>query len=328
MRCFALAEVIKNLNFDVCFISKRLEENIYDFISKKGYKIYYISNNNNHNNLIQNDVLDTKKIIKESKEKAAWVLVDHYDLDMEWESEIRKHVEKIIVIDDLANRKHNCDLLLDQNLYDNMYERYSNLVPTNCKILVGPKYALLRSKFLQVRENVKCRKTLENILISFGGSDPTNETSKVLTGIKKLHMKNTKISAVVRSTNQHMDEIKKLCSSINNCTLYCDVDNMEQLMISSDLAIGAGGTTTWERCCLGLPSIVSIIADNQTEQIKTMAEKKCVINLGDCKNLTPYDYEECVKQINSNMLMNMSSNCLEIVDGKGCFRVSEIMHSL
>ena len=228
----------------------------------------------------------------------------------------------------MANRKHNCDLLLDQNLYDSMYDRYSNLVPANCKILVGPKYALLRSEFLRVKENAKCRKTLENILISFGGSDPTNETSKVLTAIKKLQVKNIKIRVVVRSRNQHMNEIKKLCSSINNCTLYCDTDNMEKLMISSDLAIGAGGTTTWERCCLGLPSIVSIIADNQTEQIKTMAEKKCVINLGDCKNLTPYDYEECIKQIDSNMLMNMSSNCLEIVDGKGCFRVSEIMHSL
>ena len=203
MRCYALAEILKNMDFDIYFISRKLKGNICDFIIKKGFKVYYLtpkkqnkfSKYNNKN--LTNDALETTKIIARCNDKPSWLLVDHHDLDIRWESTLRKFVNKIIVIDDLANRKHDCDLLLDQNLYEHMNKRYTGLVQKNCKKLLGPKYALLRSEFSKLRRTITKRKKLQNVLVSFGGSDPRNETAKVLQALKILNRKNFTVDVVV-----------------------------------------------------------------------------------------------------------------------------------
>lgn len=339
MRCYALAEILKKMDFDVYFISRKLKGNICDFIAKKGYKVYYLPTKNqnkkqnkfskdSNKKTIKKDALETTKILTNHNDKSLWLLVDHYDLDIRWESVLRKFVKKIIVVDDLANRKHDCDLLLDQNLYGHMNKRYTELVPKNCKKLLGPKYTLLRSEFSKLRSTITKRKKLQNILVSFGGSDPRNETTKVLQAIKILNRKNFTIDVVVGNVNPHKEKIKKLCSSIPNTTFYSNIDNIGVLMSKAHLAIGAGGSTTWERCCLGLPSIVSIISNDQAEVIKLLAKKNCVINLGNFQNLTSHDYVEAIKRMNNKIIAKMSSNCMKIVDGLGCFRVAEIINSL
>jgi UDP-2,4-diacetamido-2,4,6-trideoxy-beta-L-altropyranose hydrolase len=340
MRCFALAEVIKDMDFQVRFISKELKGNICDFIVENGYAVYRIPDNdknkkqnqflkNNSEKNIENDAFQTMEIITKNNNKPAWLLVDHYDLDIHWESIIRKHVEKIIVVDDLANRKHDCDLLLDQNLYDQIDSRYTSLVPKNCKKLLGPKYALLRPEFYELRKTlIKPRKSLRNILISFGGSDPSNETTKALQAIKILNMKDLNVDVVIWNINPHKEKIKQICTTMPNTKFYSNVDNIGELMSKADLAIGAGGTTTWERCCLGLPSIVSTVSRNQNELTKTIAKKNCVVNLGNCEGLTPVDYSNAIKNMNDKIICNMSSDCMKIVDGNGCYRVAEIIYSL
>lgn len=339
MRCFALAEVLKNVGFKVCFISKKLRGNICDFIVGKGYRVYYLPTKNynkkqnqfskdDNNKIIENDALETTKILTNYIDKPSWLLVDHYDLDIRWESILRKFVKKIIVVDDLANRKHDCDLLLDQNLYEQMDKRYTGLVPKNCKKLLGPKYALLRSEFSELRKTITKRRKLQSILISFGGSDPKNETAKALQAIKILNMKDLTVDVVVWNINPHKEEIKHLCSSIPNTTFYSNIDNIGELMSKADLAIGTGGITTWERCCLGLPSIVSIASNNQAEMIELLDRKNCVVNLGNSENLTPNDYFNAIKSMNGKMIANMSSKCMKVVDGHGCFRVAKIINSL
>ena len=113
-----------------------------------------------------------------------------------------------------------------------------------------------------------------------------------------------------------------------NTTFYVNIDNIGELMSKAHLAIGAGGSTTWERCCLGLPSIVSIISSDQAEMIKLLAKKNCVINLGNSQNLASNDYVKAIKRMNNKIIAKMSSNCMKIVDGLGCFRVAEIINSL
>ena len=341
MRCFALAEILKDMDFEVNFISKKLNGNICDFIIKNGYKVHSIPSNNQNEKtnkfstndikkkIVENDALETMKIIIKNNDKSPWILVDHRDLDIQWETILRECVERIIVIDDLANKKHDCDLLIDQNLYEQMNKRYINLVSKNCKKLLGPKYALLRPEFYELRNNlIKNKNQLRNILISFGSSDPSNETCKVLEAIKILNIKNLKVDVVVSSINQHKEKIKDICSSIPNATFHCDVDKIGGLMYKADLAIGAGGSTTWERCCLGLPSIVSILSDDQQECTETMGEKGYIINLGWAKNLTAKDYVEKIKNINISKLQTISKLGLEIVDGKGCLRVANAIKLL
>tara|TARA_Y100000996_G_scaffold222605_1_gene175194 strand:- start:229 stop:1284 length:1056 start_codon:yes stop_codon:yes gene_type:complete len=329
MRCLSLAETLIKNDFEIHFISKKLNEKIHDLIVKKGYKIHTISENTDTQNILEDDAIETKKIIMSYNDLSSWLLVDHRNLDIQWEKILRKYVQKIIVIDDLANKKHDCDILIDQNLYEKINERYQNLVPKDCKKLLGPKYALLRSEFSDIRKkSIKSRIKLENILISFGGTDPSNETHKVLEALKILNLENIQIDVVTTSLNPFKDDIRQLCSSMTNANFHCDVDKIGVLMKTSDLAIGAGGSTTWERCCLGLPSLVSVISDDQLECTEIMDKNGYVIYLGLAENLTVNDYIEKIKNFNIEHLQKISELNLTLVDGQGCQRILNEMKLL
>lgn len=329
MRCLSLAETLIKNDFEIHFISKKLNEKIHDLIIKKGYKIHTISENTDTQNILEDDAIETKKIIMSYNDLSSWLLVDHRNLDIQWEKILRKYVQKIIVIDDLANKKHDCDILIDQNLYEKINERYQNLVPKDCKKLLGPKYALLRSEFSDIRKkSIKSRIKLENILISFGGTDPSNETHKVLEALKILNLENIQIDVVTTSLNPFKDDIRQLCSSMTNANFHCDVDKIGVLMKTSDLAIGAGGSTTWERCCLGLPSLVSVISDDQLECTEIMDKNGYVIYLGLAENLTVNDYIEKIKNFNIEHLQKISELNLTLVDGQGCQRILNEMKLL
>src|SRR5690606_26558309 len=133
-----------------------------------------------------------------------------YSIDIQWELKLRTYVNRIMVIDDLANRRHDCDLLLDQNLYENMEQRYMGLVPETCKLLLGPRYALLRPEFREARKKLRPRDgTVRRILIFFGGTDPTNETLKAIEAVRLLNCSDIEVDVVVGAKNPHRDLIKK-----------------------------------------------------------------------------------------------------------------------
>jgi UDP-2,4-diacetamido-2,4,6-trideoxy-beta-L-altropyranose hydrolase len=332
MRCLSLAQTLKKMNFEICFISKKERGNISKLFEDKGFTVYYIQNNyskSKKNDIIKNDVNQTVKIIAKHKAKSSWMIVDHYDLDFKWEKRLRKFVDKIIVIDDLV-RKHDCDLLLDQNYNKNLKTRYDKLVPRKCIKLLGPKYALLRDEFPILRKNVKPRKNFKRILISFGGSDPTNETGKVLSAIKilKTNKQFLEVNVVIGKSDKNKHKIKQLCNSIPNAKLYESVYNIGKLMCKADLAVGAGGSSTLERLCLGLPSIVSIIATNQEESTMALGKKGYIINLGSAKNLTIKKYVEIFENLDIKKLQSISRNSLNVVDGKGGMRVAKTIMRL
>jgi UDP-2,4-diacetamido-2,4,6-trideoxy-beta-L-altropyranose hydrolase len=292
MRCLTLATELRKKGANVFFICAGLEGNLVSFIKNKGFQAYLVPFNRE---LLDNDPFydtslnlawkidaeQTLAILGKQKDELDWLIVDHYKLDVQWEREFRSHVNKIMVIDDLADRFHDCDLLLDQNLYHDMDKRYGDLVPNQCQKLLGPQYALLRSEFWEARnQRVDRDGTIHRILIFFGGTDPTNETCKALEAICLLNRKDISVDVVVGASNPQKEEIDKRCSNIPNVTYYCQVENMAQLMVEADLAIGAGGSTTWERCCLGLPSITVIVAKNQHEMTLAFAEAGGTWNLG------------------------------------------------
>lgn len=331
MRCLTLAESLKKKFNGVFFISNNIQGNLSDYVEGMGYKVYQIRGHNHiegqiietvkYRRKIQNDVNQCKKIINSYKNSSNWLLVDHYGIDQRWESKIRNHVEKIIVIDDLANRKHDCDILIDQNFYRDMTERYNKLVPKNCVQILGSKYALLRKEFTITRKKLKRKNKLKRILVSFGGSDPTNETSKAMRGLNLLDSQ-YKMDVVIGNSNPNKNSIKRLCSKIPSTTFHYQVNNMSKIMANADLAIGGGGSMTWERCCMGLPTIVAILSENQYQLTKEVAKIGCVINLGKSDNLKPEDYAHTIKEINIITIQNMSKKCLRLVDGNGTKRVT------
>ena len=328
IRCLSLAQALKKMNFEICFISKKEKGSISKLFEDKGFIVYYIKNNyskSKKDNIIKNDANQTAKIITKHMAKSSWIIVDHYDLGFKWEKSIRKFVDKIIVIDDLA-RRHDSDLLLDQNYNRCLKTRYNKLIPKKCVKLLGPRYALLRNEFSNLRKNiVKPRKNFKNVLISFGGVDPTNETGKVLSAIKILKPKKQflEVNVVMGKSDKNKHKIKQLCSSIPNAKFYQNVYKIGKLICKADLGVGAGGSSTWERFCLGLPTIVSIVANHQKETTEALAKKNCLINAGLAKNLSVKKYVEIFENLDIKKLRSISKNSLKVVDGNGGIRVAK-----
>ncbi|HVX76410.1 MAG TPA: UDP-2,4-diacetamido-2,4,6-trideoxy-beta-L-altropyranose hydrolase [Bradyrhizobium sp.] len=257
-----------------------------------------------------------------------WLIVDHYALDAEWESVQRRYGVRILAIDDLADRPHDCDILLDQNLVLNMEARYRNRVSATCKQMLGPRYALLRPEFAEARKSTPDRSgDIHRILVCFGGSDPSNETAKALAAIKGVDIDSLAIDVVVGSGNPHADLISRLSSELPCAELHRGADNMAALMSRADLAIGAGGIMSWERCCLGLPTIAVDIAANQIGTLTALARAGAVVYLGSASSVTPRQIASAIQLAlnDSENIKAMGEAARLLVDGEGCGRVRAAM---
>jgi len=272
MRCLTLADELRNKGHDITFICRELPGNLISLIKDKGYVACQLNWQGDGNDFDwSKDVSETINVIETKNVAIDLLVVDHYQLDSRWESEIRHYTKKILVIDDLADRKHNCDFLLDQNYYANLAIRYDGLLSTKTIKLLGPQFSLLRPQFYQARKVLSERSgEINNILIFMGGGDSFNLTAVAIRAIQLIEKK-INLRVVIGATNPHYAEIEALCATLKNTKLYIQVESMAELMVWADLAIGAGGATTWERCYLGLPSITLVFAENQLETTVDLA---------------------------------------------------------
>ena len=302
MRCLTLAKQIKTqINAQIIFICRELKGNINYIVKKNGFEIlelplltskYDLSGYEKWLTITQEeDAEETKKILKNYNVDI--IIVDSYALDLKWETIIRPYVGRIMVIDDLANRKHDCDILLDQNYYRNMGIRYAELVPQTCHRLLGPQYLLLRDEFYIAKSNLIERTgKVNNILVSLGGIDYDNITYKILLMIADLVTNEINITVVVGLQNPNKKKIKQFCETNYNFKYLCQVNNMAELIAEADLAIGAGGTTTWERCFLELPSIIIILAENQRELTEQASKENIIYSYFDTNKLDGEKFQE------------------------------------
>lgn len=298
MRCLTLADELRSRGAKVTFVCRDWEGHLQKHIESKGYRCLllkrpsedYSEPNNEYAAWLgvnkRQDAAETLAVIHEhiATDRIDWCITDHYGIDVEWHGIVRQKAHKIMVIDDIANRHYDCDVLLDQNLYDNPEKRYQSRVPAHCRLLLGPEYALLRPEFREARERLGSRLVrngeIKRIMVFFGGSDPTNETAKAVKALQMLNRKDIESDIIVGIANPHREEIEQLCAQAPNLHFHCQVPNMADFMMNADLALGAGGSTTWERCCLGLPTLAVIIAENQAEMTETAARHGLQWNLG------------------------------------------------
>lgn len=260
-----------------------------------------------------------------------WLIADHYALDARWERMLRKRVPRILAIDDLADRDHDCDILLDQNLVLEMDRRYRGRLPPTCQLLLGPSYALLRPEFAEQRQSLTGRSgKVDRILVCYGGSDPGNETAKALSAIKSLSIPSLAVDVAIGLSNPHADSISALCREMPLAELHRGADNMAELMKRADLAIGAGGVMSWERCCLALPTIAVHIADNQTGALTALAGFSAVSYLGSASSVTVDQIAGTIRSMLDDPARTraMGAAARALVDGLGTSRVREEMRSL
>ena len=343
MRCLTLANALKEKNKQSYFICRQHRGHLIQLIEDNGYKVLTLpspskawspsSGNKSlpHAKWLGVDMLDDAKqtiklLKKENIEDIDYLIVDHYALDKYWENKLIPYTKNIMVIDDLADRQHNCELLLDQT-FGRRKEDYKNLVPENCIVLTGSQYALLRPEFAKWREYSLKRRVkpeFKKLLITMGGVDPDNYTGAILQELSRCKLpEDLIVTVVLGSTAPHLSNVKELAISLPlSINVKVGVDNMAEVMSNSDMAIGAAGATTWERCCLGLPSIIFVFAENQ---------KLIALNIGRQKIAILADSPSSLFQNLSDYLCEKnniySKNSANICDGIGTAKVLERLDS-
>lgn len=323
MRCLALADELKAAGCSVEFFGAILPGDLIDFTASKGYKVHPVDTSSDSEEQIL-------KILSEKKEIIDWMIFDHYGYDAKKETWFRKFAKKIMVIDDLANTKHDCDLLLDQN-YVKDKNRYDHLLPQGCTKLLGTQYALLRPEFSEKRKDIGIRNgNIRRLLVFLGGSDPDNVTGIVLDGVKLLSRADIFIDVVIGSSNPHRENIEKKVDALSNASLTVQASNMAEKMGAADLCIGAGGATSWERMCLGLPTMAIVIAENQRKITEELEADGLVINLGWHKGITPERIKENLETWigKPERIYEMSNKISAVVDGMGVRRVVDKMEEI
>lgn len=329
MRCLTLADRLRQMDVEVSFLCRDLAGNLSGLIADSGYGVKMLSGEKGRNGGIASaqdawSAMDWQSDMQESRQAlhdqggAHWLIVDHYALDWRWESQMRPYASRIMVIDDLANRGHDCDLLLDQNYYEQMEQRYAGLIPSGCRSLLGPGYVLFRPEFYEKRVSLRERTgDVQRVLLFFGGSDPTNETVKALKALRLVKRTDWEVDVVVGVSNPFRDEVKSLCSEMPNVSYYLQVSNMAELMARADLAIGAGGTATWERCLLALPTVTIVTADNQDETTRAMAQRGAIHYLGRAEEVSVESLAAAVREIVSSpmALKHMGLAAFAVLEG-------------
>jgi len=251
--------------------------------------------------------------------KPDWLIVDHYALDVRWEKALHPYCKRVMAIDDLADREHNCDLLLDQTFGRDLKD-YIARVPVSCKILCGAEYALLRPEFSQWREYSLERREnsqLKHLLINLGGVDKDNITTQILITLKQCALPSElKITVVMGRTAPWIKEVRQQAQDMPWTTeVVVGVNNMAELMARSDLAIGAAGSTSWERCCLGLPSIMVVLADNQNLIAKDLHNWGAAISIQ--QKEIEHNLPLILNQLSISQLKHMQCKALQVTEGLG-----------
>lgn len=342
MRCLTLADALQAAGAQCHFICREHPGNLIEQIRQRGFPVSVLPAATKA--LITNDLAieaqsnyaawlgadwgtdATQTKIGIGETAVDWLIVDHYALDARWEQALRPLCRKLMVIDDLANRPHDCDLLLDQNLGRGVGD-YSQFVPEGCTVLAGPHYALLRPEFAALRDETLRRRAtpqLKHLLITMGGVDQTDATGKVLEALQVCPVPAyLRITVVMGPHAPWLERVQLLAKLMPQPTeVKVNVNNMAQLMADSDLAIGAAGSTSWERCCLGLPSIIGVQAANQQLIANALelsgAAKAFSINEG----VKPI--RELIAKVFSDnrSLQKMSASASAIADGNGVGRVA------
>ncbi|WP_186580810.1 UDP-2,4-diacetamido-2,4,6-trideoxy-beta-L-altropyranose hydrolase [Aquibacillus kalidii] len=333
-RCVTLAEQLRNYKVKVLFICMNLEGNSINYIKNNGFEIRIIKSlNNNGMFLYYDDLMDIKetcKILTEYQNDNTCLIVDHYNIDISLELQVSPYINKILVIDDLANRKHCCDLLLDQTFNEDG-EKYKGLINDSCKKLLGLNYALVREQFRRYR---KKKFFLDNkkikIHVFFGGTDNNNFTFKYSDLILQ-NFDNTSIIAIVGAGFKFTEELISLEKKYSGRFYWKqNITNMAKTMASCDIAIGAPGSTTWERACIGLPAAYFSIVDNQVNILKKMELDHFCTYLGDARKTTEQEFTNKFSQFINNKKALKKYFMINTIylDGNGANRVAKSIEML
>ena len=338
MRCLVLADALSKAGWHARFVCRDVTGHQAERIRARGYDVALLaqaSSRTSDNQLAHSHWLpvsqqeDAQQTVAQlAGAGVTWIIVDHYALDAQWERLLQPHCKGLMALDDLADRHHCVDLLLDQNA-GRQASDYDGWLATETTRLIGPGYALLAPPFAEIRDDCLRRRhnrPLHRLLITMGGVDKDNATGRVLAEIARLDPPDLEhIDVVLGASAPHKASIEQQLSHFPiPHALHIDTPRMAELMCKADLAVGASGGTNWERCCLGLPTILCTLAENQTGSAAALAESGAAITTGD-PGADPWAqrFADAMTHIRTQgALKKMAGIAENICDGLGAARVS------
>ena len=345
MRCLTLADALSKRGAECTFICREHPGNLIEYIRSKGYRVYTLARGyeiEDHNEPgyaswlgvpQEEDAQVSAALVKELRPR--WVVVDHYALDKAWHRIVRPHAEALMAVDDLCDREHQVDLLLDQNL-GRTEAQYRSLVPSGCKVLAGTTYALLRPEFAEWRRRRSASagppSAAQRVLITMGGVDTSNATGAALDALSELHSApDLRITVVLGQTAPWLESVQAQAARLPwRVEVRTGVRNMAELMAEHELAVGAAGSTSWERCCLGLPTVMVVLAENQSYIAESLAAAgAAVIARLDSANEDRHSIRSQVQALlkHPDTLERIRRRAANLVDGEGAERVVNQMMS-
>ena len=332
MRCLTIADYLRDFGHEVEFCSRDCNANLNRRIIEKGFPLNIINVKNPKDSWLghsqQEDASEVLKLLE--KKDFDWLIVDHYCIDEIWESLVKQKAKAIWVLDDLVNRPHSCNLILDTTLARDPIEY--NKKDQSCKVYAGSRYAILRKPFLKLREKVFAKresfKKVNRVLINLGGTDPLNLTLNVVKTFSDSSYGPISFDIIANQKSKNYEELKSFCELKENLHVYGYVENIEEMIYKADLCIGAAGVSAYERASLGLPSILIQVADNQKDNITQFEHNK----LGECIRLNELDRlhellkEKFLKLSDKEHYQHVFKQCFKNVSPLGIFDVISHVH--
>lgn len=340
MRCLSLADALQRQGCECLFVCREHAGHLGNVIRQRNHEVRMLPSDKSYPSRIL-DVGDQPPHLAwlgaawetDADQTAAYaeaagaqlLIVDHYALDFRWESKVRPFFVRIMVIDDLADRSHDCDFLLDQNFLPSSKFRYANRVPHAARLLLGPRYALLRSEF-SLQENVRSdieQDSLPRLLIMFGGADRGRQTERLLRLLSSVDWQG-RIDVVAGPLYPDAQALRKATDALPTAILHIAPGNIASLMRTADIALGAPGVSSLERCACALPSITVAHAWNQEAIGVALAEAGAHWYLGREADVTDAEWLDAIKVMARHIPIrrNMSRAAAEICDGRGADRTA------
>lgn len=334
-RCLTLAEGLRSVGATVEFVTRSYDGNLIALIERRGFVVHGLPVNGawqpeghaalQHAGWLgatpEDDARETLEAVG-TRTVQIWI-VDHYGIDERWESAVRSAGDRLLAIDDLADRLHACDILLDQNLIKPMEARYDGLVSASTVRLVGPTYALLQPAYGDWRRRLPPRNgAVRRILVSFGGADLQKVTERTVEAFLRLARTDVILDVVAPAGEERQTNIEALAAGHRNIRVHRPLPSLAPLMAHADLAIGAAGSSSWERLCLGLPTLLVTLAENQRPIARSLDEEALAQWIGDAEEVSAERLERELRTAIANGVdRSRSERCMSTVDGRGVSRV-------
>lgn len=249
------------------------------------------------------------------------IVLDGYHFDRNYQQSVRNAGRKTLVVDDVCDRNtYETDILLNQNPDA---AEYAYSLNKDANLLLGPRYTLLRTEFLRHTPDKKTKpQKATNILITLGGADPANQTSKVIEALAATDMENSSIKIVAGAANPYLSILREQISSLTGeCDLLIGVDDMASLMKWADLTFTAAGSTCWELCYLGVPMIAFKVADNQAGIHSELERREIAVCLDSDTPVRDITAAFAALRLDAEKRTNMAAKGRALIDGKGALRV-------